>query len=275
MNWSKEAELRESQKPENIKKDQRGYFWDYVKSNAVALKSVQAETDPVYQKAVAILKEINPEIHLLLGGNREDKREFLLYTDVCQSTDELNNPCSQCLDLVEMAMNRDIPQLEIGLAQHAPDLKVEVIHYRRDVDPARIKYLLKPSQNGLALTIFNDDLFRENTWAEQFINAHSNITPSIRFLDMSLGERVFSSLSDWQVKAERDKEYKKAKPCLPCEKFRQDVSGALKLAPLKPVSDDMHTYFKMKIDASWDRIVGWFKHMKGKYYHLDMVVPEQ
>lgn len=281
LNWSKEAELKEKQKTESVKKDQKDqkdpkdYFWDYVKTNASALKSVQTEKDPVYQKTVGILKEINPDIHLILGGNCDDKREFLFYTDLCKSTAEQNNPCRQCLNLVEMSMKMDIPQLEIGLAQHAPDQKVEVIHYRRDVDPAHIKYLLKPSPDGLVVCIFNDDLFRENEWAEQFINAHSNITPTIRFLDMSLGERIFSNLGSWEIKEFRDKEYKKAKPCLPSEKFRQDVSDSLKLLPFKPVSGDRHTYFKMKIDASWDRIVGWFKHMKGKYYHLDKVVPEQ
>lgn len=275
LNWSKEAELREKRKPENVKKDQRGNFWDYVKSNSSALKNASTEADPAYQKAISILKEINPDIHLILGGNCEDKREFLLYTDLCKSTDELNNPCAQCLDLVEMSMDKEIPDLEIGLAQHAPDERVEVIHYRRDVDPAKIKYVLKPSENGLKLVIFNDDLFREKTWGEQFMNAHSNITPSIRFLDMSLGEKVFSSLAHWEIKEERDKEFKKAKSCIPVDKFRQDVSDSLKLAPFKPVSNDKHTYFKMKIDASWDRIVGWFKHMNGKRYHLDMVVSEQ
>lgn len=275
IDWSKEMEARERRKPENVKADQRGNFWDYVKTNSKALSAAKDEKDPAYQKTLGILKEINPEIHLLLGGMREDRREFLFYTDLCKSKDELNNSCSQCLNLVEMSMDKDIQHLEIGLAQHAPDEHVEVIHYRRDIDPAKIKYLLKPTQQGLKLIIFNDDLFREKTWAEQFMNAHSNITPSIRFLDMSLGERVFSNLADWEIKEERDKEFKNAKPCRPTEKLRKDLSDSLKLEPLKPVSADQHTYFKMKIDASWDRIVGWFKHMNEKRYHLDKVEPGQ
>lgn len=223
-------ERAKSQKTATAKEDQskaaRREFLSYIAKEQRALLQVQSVHDPVYTKAASLLKNVNPDILLMLGSTHDNKRDVMLTARQCDH----GGACVQCLLL--LIDSEPLHSVQLGLGPHPHYEKVEFGTYYGNnhphtLKPQEVRYLIQKSGGECKITLFDDLLLDEDTWRQGFSDFELHYKPSDALLDKILGEYMRGQMRNVCIKSVQDPDYVKAKHCMPADAMRADVAKAL------------------------------------------------
>ncbi|MBK8219406.1 MAG: hypothetical protein IPK73_00160 [Candidatus Obscuribacter sp.] len=258
-------------------KQARERFLEYLQSTQSDLIYVQNDQDPVYVKALLLLREIDPELVLMLGKRHDHIRDVMVTTRRCSKT---SDACLQCL-LLQFDASPHL-SIDFGLGPHPSSELVEFATYMHNnqpinVDLKRLRYIAKKSDNELNLTLFDDALLHQDEWSKGFSDFEPGYKPSDQLLDMLLGEYMRKQTGNVSIKSSKDSDYLRAKPCLPKEVMQDEVGKLLALPNglqlIAPVTYQLHTAAAQQQHTS--KNCSWCRHCGKSSFYLNQYKQEK